>query len=155
MSGLDSAIAVAWLTSAFVQIALVLVLCGRTHAILPATHALAFAIFLPLLGAVNAVLNGVPGCDTIGFLSASIAATVYVSIFLAAIWYSPSLFSAGSWIPAIRAVEGRWIVGSIAFWILVKSYMFAMYGVGATRMIILEGNVGVRTTYAYWETIIN
>src|SRR5256885_4955369 len=155
MSHLDGAIAATWVFAATTQIALVIVLCGRIHAILPATHALMFAIFLPLLGAGNAILTAVQGCDAVGLIGASIGATLYVALLLAITGQFPRLFSAEAWLPAIRASTGSWIVGCVASWVLVKIYLFAVYGVSAIRALGLLGPDSAYSTYAYWETIVN
>jgi len=155
MLELDSVTAVTWLIVAVVQGALVIVLCGRIRAIVPAMHALMFVVFVPMLGATNAILTGVPGCDVVGLISSSIGATLYVALFLWMTSRFPRMFSMKSWLPAIRSSTGYWIVGSIAWWALVKAYLFTAYGVSAIRALGLLGPDAVPTTYAYWETMLN
>jgi hypothetical protein len=155
MLELDSATAATWVITAVVQGALVIVLCGRIRALIPAIHALMFVVFVPVLGATNAILSGVPGCDVVGLVSSSIGATLYVVLFLGIASRFPGALSMESWLPGIRSSTGYWIVGCVAWWFVVKTYLFATYGVSAIRALGLFGPDAALTTYAYWETIVN
>ena len=113
------------------------------------------AIFLPTLGAGNAMLSGVPGCDVVGLLGAVVSTTLYVALFLAVVQLAPALFSPTPWRLAVLSVSGGWLVACVVLWILVKGWLFARYGLAAIRSITLLNQPGFELTYAYWETILN